>query len=413
MRVTSNLMFAALNVAMFLSLSLTASAQNNPYGPSSEQVYFDYSNVVVNYSSNTTVGPPSWNYFPIGSGGPALAANSPLTSFSYGTEDLVYYIGTDGHIHEAQWDTHNGTSYVDITAASGAPLPATGTALTSILNGEQGYIYYIGTDMHAHQITWASGGTWVTKDITATAGAANAGYAGSLASFIFGGDLEVVYETAAEHIIQVYLNSGSTWKTLDMTSLSGAPLAEPATGLTGFKYPDGHAHVYCFSQPGVGGYIQIVEFYSTSGTWKYDAISDVQFAQPANLKSLTSLSFGSSIRVYYETPNSSDPSQFSDVVELHAADEGPGFNGSDAWNYQDLMSAPSSLYPANANSPMTSYGNPNTVPATVRLYYVSAPVGSPYVTQAYGSTSSGLTLTWATDSVGFSAAPPALTGTFW
>jgi hypothetical protein len=27
---------------------------------------------------------------------------------------------------------------------------------------EHAYIYYIGTDMHAHQITWASGGTWVT-----------------------------------------------------------------------------------------------------------------------------------------------------------------------------------------------------------------------------------------------------------
>jgi hypothetical protein len=29
----------------------------------------------------------------------------------------------------------------------------------------------------------------------------------------------MVYETAAKHIIQVFLNSGSTWKTLDMTQM--------------------------------------------------------------------------------------------------------------------------------------------------------------------------------------------------
>ena len=65
MRVTRTFIFAVFSIAMLLSFSLTASAQNNPYGPPSDQVYFDYSNTVVNYSSNTTVGPPSWNYFPI------------------------------------------------------------------------------------------------------------------------------------------------------------------------------------------------------------------------------------------------------------------------------------------------------------------------------------------------------------
>jgi hypothetical protein len=413
MRFDRNLVCAVAVVAAVLFLCSGANAQSKPFGPPSDQVYFNYSNSIVNYSSDSTSEPPAWNYFPIGSGGLAPEANSPLTSFSYGTEDLVYYIGTDNHIHEAQWDTSKGSSYVDITAASSAPVPAAGSALTSILNGEHGYIYYIAANMHAYEITWTSTGSWTYTDITSTAGAANAGYAGSLGSFIFGGDLEVVYETAAKHIIQVYLNSGSTWKTLDMTSLSGAPLAEAATGLTGFKYPDGHAHVYCFGQPGTGGYIPVLEFYSTSGSWGYDSITDVQFAQPANLTSITSMSFGSSIRVYYETPTPSNPTGNSDIVELHASNEGPGFNGGDAWNYQDLMASPVSLGPASVNSPLASYGNPTTVPATVRLFYVSAPLGTSYVTLAYGYTSSGLDLTWASHTFGSSVKPTALTGTYW
>jgi hypothetical protein len=421
MQVAEKMLSGVLVVVIFLCLCSTARAQNSPYGPPSDQVYFALpngsSNYIWNYSSNTTTEPPVWNYYAIG--GPAVLANSPLTSFSYGTEDLVYYIGTDGHIHEDQWDTRNGPSYVDITTASGAPLPATGSALTSILDGEHGYIYYIGTDMHAHQITWTSSGSWVTTDITTTAGAASAGYVNSLASFIFGGDLEVVYVTAANHVIQVYLNSGSSWATLDMTSLSGAPLAEPATGLTGFKYPDGHAHVYYFPQPVSGGTVSLGELYQHGSTWGYDNLSSIPIPAPANYKSLTSLSFGSSIRVYYETP-SAEPTVYSEVIEYHAADEGPGFNTSNGWNFQNIMSGVGSLYPANANSTLASYVNTSTSPQSVRLYYVSSPdvvgtqyQGQPYVTQAYGVASSGLDLTWNWDTIGNQAEPPVVTGTFW
>jgi len=420
MRVSGSVLLSLLNVAALLILCSTASAQNSPYGPPSDQVYFALpngsSNYIWNYSSNTATEPPIWNYYAIG--GPAVLANSPLTSFSYGTEDLVYYIGTDGHIHEDQWDTRNGTSYVDITMASNAPLPATGSALTSILDGEHGYIYYIGTNMHAYQITWTTSGSWVYTDITTAAGAVPAGYVNSLASFIFGGDLEVVYVTAANHVIQVYLNSGSSWATLDMTSLSGAPLAEPATGLTGFKYPDGHAHVYYFSQP--GGTVSLGELYQHGSTWGYDNLSAIPIPTPANYKSLTSLSFGSSIRVYYETPYPGGPTQYSEVIEFHAANEGPGFNASNGWNYQNIMSGAGSLYPANANSTLTSYVNTHTSPQSVRLYYVSSPyivgtqyLGYPYVTQAYGVVSSGLDLTWNWDSVGSEAQPTVVTGTFW
>jgi hypothetical protein len=50
--------FAVLFATALLSFGSVANAQQNPYGPPSDQIHFDHSNI-VNYSSNTQVGPPS------------------------------------------------------------------------------------------------------------------------------------------------------------------------------------------------------------------------------------------------------------------------------------------------------------------------------------------------------------------
>jgi hypothetical protein len=228
----------------------------------------------------------------VASGATVLASTtSSMTSFGYGTNILVYYQGTDGDIYEIRYDTRLGWNVFNLTSLSGGPAAATGTTLTSILNGEHGYIFYIGSNSHVYELTWNSSNQWVTTDLTTTTGAPNAGSVVSLTSFLFGGDLEVMYLTSTGVVQQMYLNSGSSWKTYAASTAAGAPPCPLGNVLTGFKSPDGNAHVFYTAST---GYVQ--ELYSTSGTWRTDVVGGGTV--------VTSASFDGYVHAFVSEPGS-------------------------------------------------------------------------------------------------------------
>jgi hypothetical protein len=70
----------------------------------------------------------------------------------------LYYIGSDQHVHEIAWTGAGGwTITQDATAIAGAPAAA-GTTLTGMFDSinNQPEIYYIGSDLHIHELFWAS-----------------------------------------------------------------------------------------------------------------------------------------------------------------------------------------------------------------------------------------------------------------
>jgi hypothetical protein len=359
MKVTQIGLFVSL--ALLFALPKLASAQQPADVPPNEQVYAGVGTVIVNVYSDVTTGPPLWggaSYPPE----PTVDTNAGVTSFAYGTSTLGYFVGTDRHVYELVQDLNQGALIENITTLSGAPLAVSGSPLASILNGEHGYIYFFDSNWHVHQLYWNNSGQWLNVDATAAAGAPSANPGSHLASFLFGGYFLVDYITSDGHIHELYTqNGGTTWATTDITAAAGAPTAALGSGLTGFKYPDGHAHVFYFD-----GGKSLHELYS-NGSWFTDTMGAPSVTP--NVGSLTSLYYNSSMHVFFL--GTGFQSTTSDIFELAAQGEGPGFNSSHTWQSNDVttkVGGPS--FPQAATvSPLVTYVHPPS--STVRLYYVA------------------------------------------
>ena len=162
-------------------------------------------------------------------GAPNVAAGSALASQFNSLENTaeVYYIGTDQHVHQF-WI--NGTWHAgDLTAATGASNVAAGSALASafnpIANPHTVEVNYIGTDQHVHQF-WFNG-TWHVGDLTAGTGAPNAAAGSALASEFnpISNAVEVNHIGTDQHVHQFWFNG--TWHVQDLTAGTGAPNAAP------------------------------------------------------------------------------------------------------------------------------------------------------------------------------------------
>ena len=80
---------------------------------------------------------------------------------------LVYYLGTDQHVHELRY---NGSSWAttDLETATGAPSAASESSLVGNPYGSSDNIYYVAVDGDIHDFTfYGSPASWHTLDITA------------------------------------------------------------------------------------------------------------------------------------------------------------------------------------------------------------------------------------------------------
>ncbi len=141
----------------------------------------------------------------------------------------VVYCGTDGDIYELAAGADNQWQVTDVTtAANGAPLLA-GSALAAFAweSGLSKQVVYVATDRHIHELAFAEGGQWKHSDLTQRVHA-------PLASdeVIVGHEWtskfakHIVYLDAGEnpHIHSLMLKHGGSWRHVDLTGLTGAPL---------------------------------------------------------------------------------------------------------------------------------------------------------------------------------------------
>jgi hypothetical protein len=192
--------------------------------------YLDLVNHVHQFTSN----PNGWTDLDITASinAPVAAPSSTLTSF-IGSNGVihVYYLGTNQHVNELFL---SGTwQKFDPTAAAGAPLAASGSALTSFI-GSSGviHVYYLGTNQHVNELIWSSGTTWSKFDPTAAAGAPLAVSGSALKSFQgSSGVIHVYYLGTNQHVNELIWSSGTTWSKFDPTAAAGAPLAASGSDL--------------------------------------------------------------------------------------------------------------------------------------------------------------------------------------
>jgi hypothetical protein len=175
------------------------------------------------------------------------AAGSPAGYIRYDGVNCIVYRGTDSHLYELSLG-QNGWQLDDLFSKVGASaVTAAGDPVAFVRSDLVSSIVYLGTDNHVHAITYTysasrlgSGGgpgitqgPWGTADLTVASGAPNA--AGDPSAYVrLDNTNSVVYRGADNHIHEIYLVSGSTWKTGanggDLFPASSTPATPPAAG---------------------------------------------------------------------------------------------------------------------------------------------------------------------------------------
>ena len=172
----------------------------------------------------------------------------------------VFYISTDGHIHELLWSTNGGWLNNDLSSVTGAPAAASGSGLTAYLfaHDNSQHIDYTSTDGHIHEIF--DNGMWHNMDLSAMAGAAPALLDGTIAGYAFPNDtssnamMHVDYISLDGHIHELQWTSDAVWHNNDLSTITDAPAASLSSGLDSYTFawdnsqhvnymtPDGHIH---------------------------------------------------------------------------------------------------------------------------------------------------------------------------
>jgi RHS repeat-associated protein len=168
-------------------------------------------------------------------GAPLAVAGSSLSSYTTSTGQGWVYLAGDQHVHAIYW---NGTTWGtnDATVWSGAPPAAASSALTTLFDSGGTYRWaFQGSNQHLYEITYnnATGGGY--QDLTAAAGAPVAATGTALASYQVGQQLQWYFLDTNNHVDHIICTIGSTscmWQ--DLTTATGAPAAVTGSALTAF-----------------------------------------------------------------------------------------------------------------------------------------------------------------------------------
>ena len=97
----------------------------------------------------------------------------------------VFYLGTNQNVYELYWSGGSAWHSDDPTSLAGAPVAAAGSKMSSFIGGGSGmHVLYLGTNAHVYELHWMGGTTWVTFDATAASGAPVAASGSALTSFV-------------------------------------------------------------------------------------------------------------------------------------------------------------------------------------------------------------------------------------
>jgi hypothetical protein len=202
----------------------------NPYANSIQVDYLDSAGHIHEmYSFNRT----TWagNDLTVVAGALPAALNSSLVTEINKVANTVeiYFLGTDSHVRElwwAPWTWHNS----DPTAAARAPNAANGSALVSLSNpiAKTVQVDYLDSAGHIHELWW--NGTWHTDDLTAATGAPVAATGSSLATEVNTlsnpNTVELYYIAHNQTVQELWFNPTPwVWNYANPSGSAGAPQA--------------------------------------------------------------------------------------------------------------------------------------------------------------------------------------------
>jgi len=191
----------------------------------------------------------AWHNFDLTAftGGVPVASGGALTSFldTIWPDRLILYVGSDQHVHDLEWSNNGAWHNFDLTALTGGVPVASGGALTSFLDTiwPDRLIFYVGSDQHVHDLEWSNNGAWHNFDLTALTGGVPVASGGALTSFLdtIWPDRLIFYVGSDQHVHDLEWNNNGAWHNFDLTALSGGVPVAPGGALTSFldrNWPD-------------------------------------------------------------------------------------------------------------------------------------------------------------------------------
>jgi hypothetical protein len=193
-------------------------------------------------------------------GGPVAASGSALTSYDDAGVMHVFYLGTNNNVYELYWVSGTTWHSDDPTSLGGAPVATSGSALTSFFGDGSGvmHVFYL-NGQNIHELYWNGGSAWHTDDPTSVAGAPLNASGSALTGFVNSSGLgdqgmHVTYLGTNEHVEALHSTSSPAWSYFDATAASsGVPAAsgskltsfqDTATGGARLYFVGTNAHVY-------------------------------------------------------------------------------------------------------------------------------------------------------------------------
>ena len=158
-------------------------------------------------------------------GAPVPEFLSRLSSFGYSNQEHVFYTGTNHHVYQLVQTSTGSWTYQDLTTAvpGGGALAVTGSALTSFADSFGEHIIYVGTNQHVYQLyySWSSK-AWVDQDLNSMASGAPVAASGSALTSFLDSQEHIVYQATNQHLYQFYTHPGS-WLYQDLITGGALP----------------------------------------------------------------------------------------------------------------------------------------------------------------------------------------------
>jgi hypothetical protein len=359
--VQKRLSIVGITVALILLASVSLYGQDSPYA---DRFVFSVSSEGY-LNLFTAAESASWTVSTFL--GQQIPTSSPMaaTVINSNNEVEVFWISAN-QVYSIYGGPLYGWVGRCVTCAAGAPEAATGSALTGFEASGYTHVFYEDTNGDVNELYCLcsnTSGTWIHDNPTSLAGGAPVAASGSaLTSFIYTGVMHVFYLGTNNNVYELYWDGGTAWHHDDPTSLAGAPVAISGSALTSFDDGSGVMHVFYLNSENYQE-LNVQELYWNGGTaWHTDNATSQAGVPLASLAAV-----GSALTGFVNTSGIGDTGMHvmylatnGEVYALHAM-------SSPAWSYFDATTSSGGVA-AVGGSALASFQD--TVTGGVRLYFL-------------------------------------------
>lgn len=231
--------------------ALAGYAWDTDSSQSEHVIYLDNNNNIYDlwYSPDNRY----WSYtnLTIAAGAPNAIAGSAIAGYTWSddTSEHVIYLGNNnGNIHVYELWQKPGAGWVcnDLTIAAGAPDPVAESALIGYTwTGDTSeHVIYMGNNndtTHIYELRRGLNNKWTCYDLTALTGAPDPAVGSALTGYTWAADTSehVIYLDNNNNVYDLSCTQGGSWIYNNLTTLTGAPNAVAGSALAGFAWDTG------------------------------------------------------------------------------------------------------------------------------------------------------------------------------